>query len=85
VQAGAHTTSGSSRQQGMKAPQNDLWTDFDSNQDGVLEPAEFQALLQVGTSAWLTTCSGAAQRKSNCDTSHCSLTVHMPLCYMQSS
>lgn len=47
VAAAGHTTGGSSRQQGVKAPQNDLWTDFDSNQDGVLEPAEFQALLQV--------------------------------------
>jgi hypothetical protein len=61
VAAGGHIAGGSSRQQGVKAPQNDLWTDFDSNQDGVLEPAEFQALLQVCCAAQLSTCTGRAQ------------------------
>jgi hypothetical protein len=44
---GPSTSGGSRQQRGVKAPQSDLWHDFDSNDDGVLGPAEFQALLQV--------------------------------------
>lgn len=73
VQAGTQNAAGSSRQQGVKAPQNDLWTDFDSNQDGVLEPAEFQALLQVGVPAQLSTSTGTAQPLLHSDTSKCVL------------
>ncbi len=41
--APSSSTAGGSR----KAPQSDLLHDFDSNNDGVLGPAEFQVLLQV--------------------------------------
>jgi len=37
------------QQQGMKQPpKGDFMQDFDANRDGVLGPAEFQTLLQVG-------------------------------------